>query len=115
QTDSNHHQRVEHALTQQEKEEEEKKKLFLREATGLVREASFIDVLQFNAVSLTGIAIISGTTLLLTLMTYGDGIWEAITLGFVFSLFVSITYYILAITIPRSGGDYLYISSLLHP
>ncbi len=97
-------------------EQKEKKTVFLRDATGLVKEASFFDILQFNAVSLTGVAFISGTTLLLTLMTFGTlGIFEAVTIGFVLSLLVSTVYYIFSITIPRSGGDYIYISRILHP
>ena len=49
------------------------------------------------------------------MMTYGNGIWEAITIGFLLSLIVNFVYYTLAVTIPRSGGDYVYISRILHP
>ncbi len=91
------------------------KSVFVREATGLLKEASFFDIFQFNAVSVTGVSIISGSALLLPLMTYGIGIGEAITVGFLLALFVNMVYYILSVTIPRSGGDYVYISRLLHP
>jgi len=92
-----------------------RKSVFVRQATGLVKEAGLFDIFQFNAVSATGVAIISGSALLLPLMTYGNGIWEAITIGFALSLFVNVVYYVLSTTIPRSGGDYVYISRLLHP
>ncbi len=91
------------------------KSVFVRQATGLVKEAGLFDIFQFNAVSATGVAIISGSALLLPLMTYGNGIWESITIGFLLSLFVNVVYYVLSTTIPRSGGDYVYISRLMHP
>jgi len=91
------------------------KRVFIREATGLVREAGLIDILHFNAVSVTGVSIISGSMLLLPLTTSGAGVWESIVIGFLLALFVNLTYYALSVTIPRSGGDYVYISRLLHP
>ena len=93
----------------------EKKTVFVREATGLVREAGLIDILQFNAQSVTGVAIVSGGLLLLPLMTSGAGIWESIAIGLLLAVFINMTYYILCITIPRSGGDYVYVSRILHP
>ena len=91
------------------------KKVFVRDATGLVREAGLIDILQFNAQSVTGVAAVSGGLLLLPLMTSGIGITGSIILGLLTALFVNFTYYILSVTIPRSGGDYVYISRLIHP
>ena len=93
----------------------EKKTVFVREATGLVREAGLIDILQFNAQSVTGVAIVSGGLLLLPLMTSGNGIWESIVIGLLLAVFINMTYYTLCITIPRSGGDYVYVSRILHP
>jgi APA family basic amino acid/polyamine antiporter len=94
----------------------DKKQVFLRDATGLVKEASGFDILQFNAVSLTGVAFIGGSILLLPLMTYGIvNIFMAITVGFLLALLVNMVYYIFSVTIPRSGGDYVYISRVLHP
>lgn len=94
---------------------DKKKTVFARDATGLVREAGVLDVLQFNAVSLTGVSVVSGSMLILPIMTSGPGIWEAIVVGFILAMFVNFTYYVLSVTIPRSGGDYVYISRLLHP
>ena len=91
------------------------KRVFVREATGLVREAGMVDILQFNAQSVTGVAIVAGGLLLLPLMTSGIGIAGSIILGLLTAVFVNFTYYILSVTIPRSGGDYVYISRLLHP
>ncbi|HXY83001.1 MAG TPA: APC family permease [Candidatus Saccharimonadales bacterium] len=93
----------------------EKKPVFVRDATGLVREAGMLDILQFNAQSVTGVAIVAGGLLLLPLMTSGIGIAGSIILGLITAIFVNMTYYILSVTIPRSGGDYIYISRLLHP
>jgi amino acid transporter len=94
---------------------DKKRTVFAREATGLVREAGVLDVVQFNAVSLTGVSIVSGTTLILPIITSGPSVWESIIVGFVLAMFVNFTYYVLSVTIPRSGGDYVYISRLLHP
>jgi len=94
---------------------DKKSSVFARQATGLVREAGVLDVVQFNAVSLTGVSIVSGGMLILPVITSGAGIWESIVLGFILALFVNFTYYVLSVTIPRSGGDYVYISRLLHP
>ena len=93
----------------------ERKTVFARDATGLVREAGLIDILQFNAQSVTGVAIVSGGLLLLPLMTSGNGIWESIIIGLILAVFINITYYTLCVTIPRSGGDYIYVSRILHP
>lgn len=92
-----------------------KQPVFVREATGLVREAGLIDILMFNAQSVTGVAIVAGGLLLLPLMTSGIGITGSIILGLITAIFVNFTYYILSVTIPRSGGDYIYVSRLLHP
>jgi APA family basic amino acid/polyamine antiporter len=98
------------------KDTRDKKQVFLRDATGLVKEASGFDILQFNAVSLTGVAFIGGSILLLPLMTYGTiNIFMTITVGFLLALLVNMVYYIFSVTIPRSGGDYVYISRVLHP
>jgi amino acid transporter len=94
---------------------EKKSAVFVREATGLVREAGLFDILQFNAQSVTGVAIVSGGLLLLPLMTSGNGIWESIVIGLLLAVFVNMTYYTLCVTIPRSGGDYVYVSRILHP
>ncbi len=98
------------------KDQKEKKQVFLRDATGLVKEASALDIFQFNAVSVTGVSIVSGSMLLLPLMTFGvTAVFETIAIGFVLALLVNFVYYIFSTTIPRSGGDYVYISRVLHP
>ncbi len=91
------------------------KKYFLREATGFVREAGIFDVFQFNATGMSGVVLIAGSVLVLPLITSGAGIVEAIGIAFFLSLFVQFTYYVLSVTVPRSGGDYIYVSRLLHP
>lgn len=78
------------------------KRVFVREATGLVREAGMIDILQFNAQSVTGVAIVAGGLLLLPLMTSGIGIAGSIILGLFTAVFVNFTYYVLSVTIPEA-------------
>jgi amino acid transporter len=91
------------------------RQVFVREATGLVRQAGLFDVFQVNALSMTASLTLNAFVLMLPLMTTGNGIWQAMTLGFLLSLFVQGTYYILNVTLARSGGDYVYVSRLMHP
>lgn len=94
---------------------EEKKRIFLREATGLVREWSAIDGFIYNFIA---IAIPFGIAL-----AYVYGIWAFpgvdFTLGAIICtvgcIFEAVTYIMLASALPRSGGDYVYQSRILHP
>ncbi|MGD0177074.1 MAG: APC family permease [Candidatus Bathyarchaeia archaeon] len=89
-------------------------KPFVREATGLVRELSIWDSFFMN---------ISNNAPALALLTYttasylfpgGDPI-TATFLAVFFSIFVSIMYTLLTWAMPRSGGDYIFMSRIIHP
>lgn len=89
-------------------------KLFVREATGLVREISTFEAFIFNlSASPLGPALvymIVGTTL------FGGG--DVVVPGIVatiLSFFIAATYAQLSAAFPRSGGDYVFNSRILHP
>ena len=88
--------------------------VFAREATGLVREVSAFEAFIFNlSASPLGPAIvymIVGTTL----FPGGDFILPAM-LATIFSFFIAATYAQLTASFPRSGGDYVFNSRILHP
>lgn len=93
-----------------------KSKVFVREATGLVRSFSPFDAF------LISLAVASPT-----IFSYGAAIGfiggaipgadfvSAENVGFLFSLPLAVTYFLLASVMPRSGGDYVWVSRLTHP
>jgi amino acid transporter len=89
--------------------------LFVRRASGVVRRAGARDVFLFNsAVMNMGIAI---TWMLVMGPAFYPGV--DIILGTLFMAFLTffqvMAYYFLCITMPRSGGEYVYISRSLTP
>lgn len=90
-----------------------KPRVFLREATGLVREIGWFDAFQFNVIG------IGAATALQMGLTVGPLIGGDPTLimliAAVSGIFVVLVYYMLTVTMPRSGGDYVFISRILHP
>ena len=88
---------------------------FSRKATGLVREASLRDVLAFN-VNMQNVFIGVIFSLLLIPPLYPKAnIYLATLVALVISLPVSWVYAKLAAVYPRSGGDYVYVSRIVHP
>jgi APA family basic amino acid/polyamine antiporter len=93
------------------------KGVFLREATGLVREYGWFDCfwivsLGFGSSILTGLAFycsyypVSGL----------DGIpWLAILMTLALSFFVYWPILQMSVAMPRSGGDYVFVSRTIHP
>ena len=88
--------------------------VFAREATGFVREVSAFEAFIFNlSASPLGPAIvymIVGTTL----FPGGDLVLPGV-LATIFSFFIALTYAQLTASFPRSGGDYVFNSRILHP
>ncbi len=87
---------------------------YVRRASGLIREISGWDALMYNMASMGvlfvliyttwGLALYPGANLPLTALI-------AIPLG----LPLAFTYALFSIAMPRSGGDYVWISRILHP
>ena len=88
-------------------------KTFVRRASGLIREVSAFDVLAYNMFMIS-----IGYTLFIVLfwISYpGASLELAIVITTIMSIFQGLTYALLASVYPRSGGDYVYITRLIHP
>ena len=89
--------------------------IFLRQATGLVRELSTWDA--FN-IDLTNVNTFANIAILLPLglvLFAGANLWLSVLLGAIAGMSVVFVYVLLAQAMPRSGGDYVFISRILHP
>ncbi|HKM50653.1 MAG TPA: APC family permease, partial [Candidatus Bathyarchaeia archaeon] len=93
---------------------DQKSFFFLRQATGLVREISTLDAFILNmsasAVGPALVYMIVGTT-----MFPGADVIVPCLIATVLSLFIAATYAQLTAALPRSGGDYVFNSRILHP
>jgi amino acid transporter len=88
-------------------------KTFVRRASGLVREVSGFDVLAFNMFMIS-----LGYTLFILLYwtSYpGASLELSILIAIIGAIFQGLTYALLASVYPRSGGDYVYITRIIHP
>jgi basic amino acid/polyamine antiporter, APA family len=91
--------------------------IYSRNATGLVREVGLIDMMLYNAPSAgggVGFAIAFGLFVALSEFPRAN-IVLSLVIGFVLSFFTWMTCALLAATLPKTGGDYIYGSRLLHP
>lgn len=89
-------------------------KLFTRESTGLVRQGRWIDSFVFNSsaswmfgplvFALSALAWLKGVDLI-----------SAEGIALLFALGIAAMYAILTAMMPRSGGDYVFNSRMLHP
>jgi amino acid transporter len=89
---------------------------FARQATGLVREAGFLDMVLFNVVENTtlGVGFAFGVTYILTALV-GTNLVVSQIIATLFGLFVVTTWGLLSSAIPRSGGDYVLNTRILSP
>jgi basic amino acid/polyamine antiporter, APA family len=88
---------------------------FERQATGLVREAGWWDVLVYN-LNFISIGLMAAFLFSVTVPFYpGVNVYlnELIAFGIVIPL--SLVFAMFAAAMPRSGGDYVYVSRTLHP
>jgi len=97
-----------------EKKEKEKR-VFLREATGLVREAGALDLLALASLNISW--GLSAMWLFLWGPYYAPGgdLNLGITLVLVPMIFGALAWAFLASVMPRSGGDFIFNSRILHP
>jgi basic amino acid/polyamine antiporter, APA family len=96
-------------------------KLFVRQSSGLVRNVSVTNALFFNVAAFVGVGLTLYTAFLTLafvpvwrfagLSEYG---WAAIISG-VFFIFLSLIFASLVSVMPRSGGDYVFTSRIIHP
>jgi len=91
------------------------KRVFARAATGLIRGYSTIDIFYIS-ISTLGI----GTSLIQlgTWVPYaypGADLSLLMLLGLIVNLFIGLNWVVLAVSMPRSGGDYIFVSRGLGP
>ena len=89
-------------------------RVFTRAATGLVREAGLLDALVYN-VNFIGIGLMVALMLLYMPPYGGVSVPLSLVACAALALPTAATYGMLAATMPRSGGDYVYVSRVLGP
>ncbi|MDQ4143487.1 MAG: amino acid permease [Actinomycetota bacterium] len=90
-------------------------RVFARQATGLVREVSPLSAAIFNFSNApVGLVLVYSTVLGFGFFA-GGNILLGITLAIIGSIPVLLNYALLTASMPRTGGDYVYSSRLLHP
>ena len=88
---------------------------FQRRATGLVREAGTLDVLIYN-VNFVSIGLMAVLVFLYSTAFYpGANLYVTSLLTLAVVLPTSLVFAFFAAAMPRSGGDYVYVSRVLHP
>ncbi len=88
--------------------------VFARKTSGLVKELGAFESFSINLISL-GPGPAYGLFLVILLFVTGANLMQATLLAALAGIPVIITYAIMAIEMPRSGGEYVYASRLLHP
>src|SRR5690349_11204025 len=90
--------------------------LFVRRSTGLVREASAIDAAIFNAVFSAPVGATLAWGVFFALAVFpGSDLVTATLIAFVLNIPVLIMMSLLAASMPRTGGDYVWVSRILSP
>jgi amino acid transporter len=90
------------------------KNVFVREATGLVKEVSILDALIGNIIVFN--LVIAAVTIMVIPYTFpGSNLPLSVLLTFPLALCLALIYVLFGMAMPRSGGDYVYISRVLHP
>jgi len=92
------------------------RQLFVRRSTGLVREASAFDAMVFNAVfsAPVGATLAWGVFFALSAFPGADMV-TATLISFVINIPVLIMMALMASSMPRTGGDYVWVSRVLNP
>ncbi|MGI0080865.1 MAG: APC family permease, partial [Nitrososphaerales archaeon] len=88
--------------------------MFRRKSTGLVREGRWIDSFIFNSSAswLFGPLVFAISALY---WLNGADLLSAEGIALIFALAIAAMYAILTAVMPRSGGDYVFNSRILHP
>ncbi len=90
--------------------------LYVRQSSGLVREASVIDAMIFNAVFSAPVGATLAFGIFYALGAFpGADLIQALLIAFVVNIPVVVMMSMMASTMPRTGGDYVWISRILHP
>jgi basic amino acid/polyamine antiporter, APA family len=97
-------------------ESREDRQLFVRQSTGLVREASAFDAMVFNAVfsAPVGATLAWGVFFALSVFPGADLV-TATLVSFVINVPIILMMALMASSMPRTGGDYVWVSRILSP
>ena len=89
-------------------------KVFVREATGLVKNISASDALMM---SLSGMGLLFAFDIIVFSPGFYPGANPLLTqiAGLLFCLPIALIYLMFSISMPRAGGDYVWVSRILHP
>jgi len=94
----------------------ERGSLFVRQSTGLVREASALDATIYNAVFSAPVGATLAWGVFFALSAFpGADLVSATIISFVLNIPVLIMMALLASSMPRTGGDYVWVSRILSP
>jgi amino acid transporter len=92
----------------------ERSQVFIRNATGLTRQLSAKDVLMFNLLNM-------GLAWPLLYIYFAGAAYQGINtpitvlIGLPGNLVIALLFYYLTVAFPRTGGDYVWVSRLVHP
>ncbi|BFI75980.1 APC family permease [Sulfurisphaera ohwakuensis] len=90
----------------------EKSHLFVRESSGLIKQVNFLDVIMLNIGNMSaGLALFTSIT---PYVQPGSNLLIATLIGFLFALPQAYIYTYFVTKIPRTGGDYVWISRILN-
>lgn len=90
--------------------------LYTRNATGLVREAGLTDTMFFNWVAGGGVGLAIVYNVFWALNGFpGVDLVQSTLITLPFAIVAVLVFGLLASAIPRSGGDYVFVSRILHP
>src|SRR5215470_910458 len=88
---------------------------FIRNATGLVREVSWLDAAMYNMIWASVPLAIAFLLLFGTAFYVGGNLYLACLFAFLVTVTTGFLYAMMTAIIPRSGGDYTWISRTLSP
>ena len=89
-------------------------KVFLRESTGLVKNVSALDAISLNLSNMSaGAALATIAFTMVAINTNGTNLVLASVFAFVLSVPQIVVYTIMTRRLPRSGGDYVWVSRSL--
>ncbi|MCS7104387.1 MAG: APC family permease [Thermofilaceae archaeon] len=91
------------------------KGVFLREATGLVREAGWLDILVFASLNISWGLSAWWYFLWGPYFAPGGNLHLGVALVTIPMIFGALSWALLVTIAPRSGGDYVFVSRILHP
>jgi amino acid transporter len=93
---------------------ESKANVFVRDATGLTRQLSGKDVLMFNVLNM-------GTPWPFLYIFFAGSLYPGINtpvtvlIALAPNVMIALLYYYMTVAFPRTGGDYVWVSRLVHP